>query len=94
VIGPPIEEALQAAGQRDEDGVAQHAHVDGELRPEVAHLQQERLAAQARHDPGRQRLEDRRGRAHDQVDRPGPHPAQTDVAAKTRKARMRQRKLR
>ncbi len=65
--GARVEEFFQPARERNDDRIFQHAHAHTELRPQVTHFEQERLAPNERHEPGRDRLKDRRRGAHDQV---------------------------
>ena len=65
--GGAIEETLQPFGEADEQGIFQHANRDGELRPEVAHLEEEFRPLEAGQRPGCDSLKDGRRGPPDQV---------------------------
>ena len=68
-----VHEALERAGQAPRERIAQRAHLDRGLRPQVAHLEHERRAVAGRGQQGRQRDRERRRGGVDHV---GTRPAQ------------------
>src|SRR5215208_5256914 len=62
-----VQKIFQPASQTDNDRILQYSHVDSELWPKITHFEQERLTLYQCHKPRRNRLKDRRCRAHDKI---------------------------